>query len=359
MTAADDTPQPCPSGSGRPPGRGNGPTIGSESAPQPDGGIPSFGPFQLVQEIARSPIGDRTFKAVDKRLACFVALKILGERTLESHAAVQRLIANARAAATLSHANIVRLYDVGQHEGRNYVVMQYVEGQTLSQLAHGTALPAKQAARYVCSIAEAVAHAHECGLLHRELCPQNILIDEHDQPQVSGFGLATLYEEPESISMSGAIIGVPAYMSPEQVMGIPGVIGYTTDIYSLGTILYELLTGRRPFVGDSITEMLLRMLREEPASPRRVNPAVPRDLETICLKCLEKNPTRRYQTARALADDLAGFLHERPIRTPPITAIERTRRWCQRHPLTASLWAAVVVLIVGGAIGLLATGFKP
>ena len=296
MTAADDTPQPCPSGSGRPPGRGNGPTIASESAPQPDGGIPSFGPFQLLQEIARSPIGDRIFKAADKQLGRIVALKILGECRLESLAAVKQFLANARAAATLSHPNIVRVYEVGQHEGRNYVVMQYVEGQPLSQSAHGTALPAKQAARYVCAIAKAIAYVHECGMLHRELCPQNILIDEHDQPQVSGFGLATPYEEPGPILMSGAIIGVPAYMSPEQVMGIPGVIGHATDIYSLGTILYELLTGRRPFVGDSIPAMLLRVVHEEPASPRRVNPAVPRDLETICLKCLEKSPpgvTRR------------------------------------------------------------------
>ena len=246
-------------------------------------------------------------------------------------AAVQRFLVNARAASRLRYPNIVSVLDAGQLKGHQYLVMEYVNGLSLAQMAHGFPLPASRAAAYVRTIAAAVDYAHQHGMLHRQLTPGSILIDEHDQPRLTHFGMVT----PVDVS-AGALMGTCCYLSPEQVRGDEHLIGGATDVYSLGAVLYELVTGRPPFFGESSTKALAQVLEAQPESPRLLNPTVPRDLEMICLKCLEKNPARRYPTAQAAAD-LDRFLMERPIVGPPMRPIEKTWRWIRRKRLTASL----------------------
>ena len=201
------------------------------------------------------------------------------------------------------------------------------------------------------TIAEAVHHAHQRGILHRDLKPSNILLDEQGQPHVSDFGLAKQVETDGSLTESGAVLGTPAYMAPEQAAGSKRLVTTLSDVYGLGAVLYALLTGKPPFGGDSVLETLDQVRHQPPVPPSRVNPKVPRDLEIICLKCLDKDPQRRYPSAQAMAAELRRFLGGEPIQARPVSAFERGWRWCRRRPVIAGLTAALVMAILGGLIG--------
>src|SRR4030095_5271179 len=252
------------------------------------------------------------------------------------------------AAAILQHPNIVAIHDVGVHDGRHYFSMDYVEGQSLAQLVGQQPLAPTRAARYLELIAAAIHYAHERGILHRDLKPSNVLIDASDQPRITDFGLARRLDGDSSLTMTGQVLGSPNFMPPEQAGGKQGKVGRPSDVYALGGILYYLLTARAPFQADSLEHLISQVLHAEPVAPRLLNPSVPRDLETITLKCLEKEPSRRYQTAQELADELGRFLRHAPIRARPITPPEKLWRWGRRKPaLATALGFALSALVIG------------
>lgn len=258
---------------------------------------------------------------------------------------LKRFQTEAESAANLQHPNIVAVHEVGQHEGQSYFSMDYIDGKNLSEVIRDRPLSANQAAIYVRAIAKAIHHAHEQGTLHRDVKSSNVLIDQNDHIKITDFGLAMRVEGESELTQTGQILGTPSFMSPEQAQGKRGLIGPASDIYSIGAVLYELLTGRAPFRSDSAVETLRQVILTEPVSPRLLTPTVPKDLETICLKCLEKEPHRRYGTALLLADDLESFINGEPITARPINRIERTWRWCHRKPLVASLLTTTFLLL--------------
>ena len=310
----------------------------------------SFGDYELLEEIARGGMGV-VYKAQQKSLGRVVAVKMLLFGDHAGKELAQRFRAEAGAAASLQHPNIVAIHEVNAHEGQPFFVMEFVEGPSLASLATGQPLPATRAARYVKIVAVAIHYAHERGILHRDLKPSNVLIDSFDQPRVTDFGLAKRLHHDSELTLSGQVLGSPNYMPPEQAAAKRGLVGRRSDVYSLGAILYHLLTGRPPFVGETLTDTLHEVLHTESVSPRLLNPSVPPDLETLCLKCLEKEPARRYQTAQALAEDLERFLRDEPIHARPVSHSEKLWRWCRRKPLVASLGAATLVLLLAVAIG--------
>ncbi len=301
----------------------------------------AFGGYELIREIGRGGMGVVYLarQAGLNRLVC-VKLLLTGTRAAESE--VDRFRVEAEAAAGLKHPNIVAIHEVGCHEGHHFFSMEYVEGSTLGELVRDGPLPADRAAAYLRTVAGAVDHAHRMGILHRDLKPANILIDERDRPRITDFGLARHIDGSGRLTQSGAILGTPSYMPPEQTEGGHG--SPAGDVYALGAILYELTTGRPPFQGESALDTLLLVRRSEPVRPRLLNPKVPPDLETITLACLEKDPSGRYPTALALADELGRFLDRKPILARPIGRARRGARWCRRNPVLASLIAASVLL---------------
>jgi len=301
-----------------------------------------FGGYELLREIGRGGMGV-VYLARQAGLNRLVGVKVLLAGTRAAEADVDRFRAEAEAAAGLRHPNIVAIHEVGCHEGQHFFSMEYVEGRTLSELVRDGPLPADRAANYVRAAAGAIDHAHRMGILHRDLKPSNVLIDAADRPRITDFGLARRIDG-GGLTQTGAIVGTPSYMPPEQAEGSRGTQGPTGDVYSLGAILYELTTGRPPFQGESAPDTLLLVRRSEPIRPRLLNPKVPPDLETVTLTCLEKDPSRRYPTAEALFDELGRFLAGEPILARPIGRTRRCARWCRRNPALASLIAASMTL---------------
>jgi WD40 repeat protein len=310
-----------------------------------------FGDYELLEEIARGGMGV-VYKARQVSLDRIVAVKMLLAGPLAGKDFVQRFRTEAAAAASLQHPNIVAIHEVGFAEGQHFFAMDYVEGLTLAQLVANGPLSARQAATYLQTIAEAIHFAHERNVLHRDLKPSNVLIDSGtDQPRVTDFGLAKRLEAETDLTLSGQVLGSPNYMSPEQALGKRGTVGKRSDVYSLGAILYHLVTGRPPFQGETLTDVLHQVVNAEPVSPRLLNPSVPVDLETVCLKCLEKEPEKRYATAQQLADELDRFLNDEPIHARPVTRVERAWRWCRRKPALAGSLAIAALLLLIVAIG--------
>jgi serine/threonine-protein kinase len=272
----------------------------------------AFGGYQLQKELGRGGMGV-VYVARQESLGRTVALKRVLRGELAGPADLDRFRAEARAASHLDHPNIVPVYEVGEVDGQPYFTMQYVAGTTLSaRLAEGP-LPPHEAATLLAAVARAIHYAHGRGVLHRDLKPSNILIDESGQPHVSDFGLAKRVEAGESLTRSGAVLGTPAYMAPEQASGRRGELGPQSDVYSLGAILYQMLTGRPPFQAATNFDTILLVLEQDPLPPRLLNPRADPDLELIALRCLQKLPTLRYPTASALADDLDAYLKGEPI----------------------------------------------
>ena len=316
----------------------------------------SFGDYELLEEIARGGMGI-IYRARQKSLGRIVAVKVLlfGDQSGQEQA--QRFRAEAVAAASLQHPNIVAIHEVSAHEGQPFFAMEFIDGQNLARLSAECETRnsewLRRAARYVKIVAEAIHYAHERGILHRDLKPSNVLIDPFDQPRVTDFGLAKRLHHDSDLTLSGQVLGSPNYMPPEQAAAKRGLVGRRSDVYSLGAILYHLLTARPPFVAETLTDTLLNVVNTEPISPRLLNPSVPRDLETLCLKCLEKEAARRYQTAQALAEDLDRFLQGEPIRARRIGRTSRVWRWCRRRPAVAGLIVALHVALALGLAGIL------
>jgi serine/threonine-protein kinase len=294
-----------------------GPPVMAEPPSAPLCVAREFGDYELQEEIGRGGMGV-VFKARQKSLDRTVAVKMVLRGNLASGADLARFRAEAESAAKLDHPNIVSVYEVGEHDGQAYFSMRYVEGTTLAGLlAKNGPLPPREAVRYLIPICRAVHRAHQGGILHRDLKPSNVLIDCDSQPHVTDFGLAKRVEGDFSLTRSGAIVGTPSYMAPEQAVGSRGVLSPATDVYSLGAILYEMLTGRPPFQAASALDTVMLVLEQEPLSPRLLNSKIDRELELICLKCLQKPPDLRYASAAELADDLEAYLNGEPSTARP------------------------------------------
>jgi serine/threonine-protein kinase len=314
--------------------------------------VPRVPGYEVENELGRGGMGV-VYKARHLALKRTVALKMLLTGVYAGPHERARFQCEAEAVASLRHAHIVQVHDVGDHEGRPYFTMELLEGGSLAQALAGAPQPARQAAALVATLAEAMQVAHQGGIVHRDLKPGNILLTADGTPKVADFGLARHFDGEPALTLSGTRVGTPSYMAPEQVIGKAGTIGPAADIYALGVLLYEMLTGRPPFRGETAAETERQVLNHEPVLPSRLNPKVPRDLATICLKCLSKESQRRYASAAALADDLTRFREGRPIHARPLGWGGRLWRWGRREPATAGMLAAILalfILTVGGGL---------
>ena len=305
----------------------------------------SIGDYELLEEIARGGMGV-VYKARQISLNRIVALKMIKAGELAGGEEVQRFISEAESAAKLDHPNIVPIFEVGEVEGRHFFSMGLVEGVSLNDRLKDGPLPPREAAELILTIAAAVQYAHEKGIVHRDLKPANVLIDSDGKPRITDFGLAKNISADSGLTATGQVVGTPSYMPPEQASGNTVAIGPSSDVYSLGAMLYSLIVGRPPFQAANVLETLKQVCGQEPVSPRTLNPTVDKDLETICLKCLEKDAGRRYASAEELAADIERYLQNRPILARPVGRPARAWRWCQRNPLGA----AVVVLLIFFAV---------
>jgi serine/threonine protein kinase/WD40 repeat protein/tetratricopeptide (TPR) repeat protein len=371
---------------------------GEEAANELDEAIPlpTLPGYQLLGEIGRGGTGI-VYKARDEQLNRLVALKLIRGETAVGSSGAARFRAEAEAVARFQHPHIVQIFEIGQHEGLPYLALEYVGGGNLQQRIAGKPQDAAAAARLVETVARAIHYAHERGVIHRDLKPANVLLVPHPRalparrdektrtahdagerssarslrtthleasltglsfencdftPKIADFGLAKLQEEEQGLTLTGTILGTPSYMAPEQALGGNGQITTATDVHALGTILYEILTGHPPFMGSTPLSTLEQVRKQEPMPPSKLQRRVPRDLETICLKCLEKEPKKRYASALDVAEDLRRFLEHRPIQARRARRSERFLRWCRREPGKAGLLATLLLVLIGGISGI-------
>jgi tRNA A-37 threonylcarbamoyl transferase component Bud32 len=328
-----------------------------DTALSPGARLRYFGDYELLEEIARGGMGV-VYKARQTRLNRIVAVKMILAGQLASPEDVQRFHVEAEAAAGLDHPNIVPIYEVGEHKGQHYFSMSFVEGQSLVEKLQDGPLSSGDAADLTRKIAEAIAYAHQRGVIHRDLKPANILLDGTAEPQITDFGLAKRVEDPSGLTATGQVLGTPSYMPPEQVRGEIAEISPASDVYALGAILYHALTGRPPFLADSVVDTLFQVLEHEPVYPRQLDPTIPRDLETICLKCLNKAPGERYASARELVEELERFLKGERILTNRRRYLVHSRIWGLVWVLCGMIAGAGIATVLGnqsvllfGAIG--------
>lgn len=312
--------------------------------------IPEVAGYEILGELGRGGMGI-VFKARQLRLNRLAALKMILAGEYAGPDAVERFMAEAEIVARLRHPNIVQIYAIGDCDGRPYVELEYVDGGSLAGRLEGTPWPPRAAARVIESLAHGMTEAHRLGIVHRDLKPANILMTEEGVPKISDFGLAKMLERETGLTRTESILGSPSYMAPEQAEGKAKEVGPSADIYALGAILYELLTGRPPFVAPTVLATLDLVKNAEPVPPARLQPGLPRDLETICLKCLQKEAGGRYESADDLADDLASFLNDEPIKARPTTAVERLWKLVRRRPLPAAMVCVSAASLAVAALG--------
>src|SRR6188474_2884310 len=304
-----------------------------------------LGDYELLDEVGRGGQGV-VFRARQKSLNRTVALKVISLGQWASKAHLKRFRREAEAAASLDHPGIVPIYEVGERDGSCYFSMKFVEGGQLDEVVRQAPMSVRQAAELIAKVARTVHYAHEHGILHRDIKPGNILLDAKGEPHLTDFGLARLVESESSVTQTLDVLGTPSYMAPEQAVGNNAAVSSATDVYGLGAVFYQLLTGQPPFAGGATYETIKLLLDTEPKQPRLFNPKIDRDLSTICLKCLDKDPQRRYPSALALAEDLERWLKHEPIQARRTGVFARGKKWVQRNPARALSAASLVALAV-------------
>src|SRR5712691_3984150 len=315
--------------------------LSTSLAPSPM--LMDFGDYELLEQIGRGGQGV-VFRARQKSLNRTVALKVISLGQWASEAHVKRFRREAEAAARLEHPCIVPIYEVGERDGSCYFSMKFVEGGQLDELIRRTPMSIRQAGELVAKMARTVHYAHEHGILHRDIKPGNVLLDAKGEPHLTDFGLARLLETESTVTRTLEVLGTPSYMAPEQALGENAAVSSATDVYGLGAVLYQLLTGHPPFAGGTTYETIRLVLDTEPRQPRLWNPKVDRDLSTICLKCLEKDLQRRYSSSLALAEDLEHWLKHEPIRARRTGIFSQGKKWIRRNPASALLAASLIAL---------------
>src|SRR5436305_187853 len=303
-----------------------------------------LGDYELLEEIGRGGQGV-VFRARQKSLNRTVALKVISLGQWASKAHLKRFRREAEAAASLDHSGIVPIYEVGERDGSCYFSMKLVEGGQLDEVIKREPMPIRRAIELIAKVARTVHYAHEHGILHRDIKPGNILLDAKGEPHLTDFGLARLVESESSVTHTLDVLGTPSYMAPEQAVGNNTAVSSVTDVYGLGAVLYQLLTGQPPFAGGTTYQTIKLLLDTEPRQPRLLNPKIDRDLSTICLKCLEKDPKRRYSSALALAEDLERWLKHEPVQGRRTGLFARAAKWVRRNPTSALLAASFIALI--------------
>ncbi len=312
--------------------------------------LKDFGDYELLEEIGRGGQGV-VYRARQKSLNRIIALKVIGLALWATEAHVKRFRMEAEAAAHLDDPRIVPIYEIGERDGACYFSMKFIEGGQLDKIIGSELMPGRKVAELMAKLAHTLHHAHQNGVLHRDVKPGNILLDAKGEPHLTDFGLARLVETESTVTRTLEVLGTPSYMAPEQAAGNNTQLTGATDVYGLGAVLYQLLTGHPPFAGGTTYETVRMVLETQPRQPRLWNPKVNRDLETICLKCLEKEPAKRYGSSQALAEDIERFLRNEPIRSRRSSRLEHVWRWCKRKPLVASLIAALMVVVAIGVAG--------
>src|SRR2546423_1655320 len=305
----------------------------------------AFGDYELLEEIGRGGQGV-VYRAHQKSLNRTVALKVIGLGPWTTEAHFKRFRREAEAAASLEHPCIVPIYEVGERDAQCYFSMKFIEGGQLDEVVRREPMLIRRAVELIAKVARTVHYAHEHGILHRDIKPGNILLDAKGEPLLTDFGLARLVEAESTITRTREALGTPSYMAPEQAAGEQRKLSNATDVYGLGAVLYQLLTDHPPFAGGTTYETIKLLLDTEPRQPRLLNPKIDRDLSTICLKCLEKDPQRRYPSALALAEALERWLNHEPIRARRTGVFTHARKWVRRNPSIAAMTATLLALAV-------------